>query len=157
MPEIKEGKVLVTTREFMYNPLMNRKQFLVEVSHPRWCGTVPTKSIRKKLASMYKIADDNCISVFGMNTHFGGGKTTGFGIIYDDLASAKRIEPRYRLIRMGLATKPIKSRKSQKERKNRAKKVGAVRNIVDTVLTLLSPPQFRGTKKSKAADAPKKK
>jgi len=31
---------------------------------------------------------------------FGGGKSTGFGLIYDTLESAKKFEPKYRLIRV---------------------------------------------------------
>ncbi|KAJ7071016.1 ribosomal protein L23/L15e core domain-containing protein [Mycena amicta] len=71
--------------------------------------------------------------------NFGGGRSTGFALIYDDEASQKKFEPKYRLRRAGLLAKGDKaSRKLRKERKNRAKK-------------------FRGTKKSKAAEAPKKK
>lgn len=33
---------------------------------------------------------------------FGGGKSTGFGLIYDTLDSAKKFEPKYRLIRVSL-------------------------------------------------------
>ncbi len=32
---------------------------------------------------------------------FGGGKSTGFGLIYDTVDSAKKFEPKYRLIRVG--------------------------------------------------------
>lgn len=31
---------------------------------------------------------------------FGGGKSTGFGLIYDNLDSAKKFEPKYRLVRV---------------------------------------------------------
>lgn len=31
---------------------------------------------------------------------FGGGKSTGFGLIYDDVKAAKQFEPKYRLIRV---------------------------------------------------------
>ena len=31
---------------------------------------------------------------------FGGGKSTGFGLIYDTIDSAKKFEPKYRLIRV---------------------------------------------------------
>ena len=31
---------------------------------------------------------------------FGGGKSTGFGLIYDSLDAAKKFEPKYRLIRV---------------------------------------------------------
>lgn len=58
---------------------------------------------------------------------FGGGKTTGFGLIYDSLESAKKFEPTYRLVRNGLAESVSKSRKQRKERKNRLKKVRGIK------------------------------
>ena len=60
--------------------------------------------------------------MFGFGTHFGGGKTTGFGMIYDSLDYAKKNEPKHRLARHGLYEKKT-SRKQRKERKNRMKKV----------------------------------
>lgn len=79
---------------------------------------------------MYKTTPD-VIFCFGFRTKFGGGKTTGFGLIYDSLDYAKKFEPKYRLIRHGVAEKVQRAgRKQRKERKNRQKKV-------------------RGTKKSK--------
>lgn len=33
---------------------------------------------------------------------FGGGKSTGFGLIYDSLDAAKKFEPRYRLVRVSM-------------------------------------------------------
>lgn len=56
-------------------------------------------------------------------TQFGVGKSTGFGLIYDSMDSAKKYEPKYMLIRNGLAPKVEKSRKQIKERKNRSKKI----------------------------------
>ena len=50
---------------------------------------------------MYKTTPD-VIFVFGFRTHFGGGKTTGFGMIYDPLDYAKKNEPKCRLARHGL-------------------------------------------------------
>lgn len=35
---------------------------------------------------------------------FGGGKSTGFGLIYDSLDVAKKFEPRYRLVRVSLGS-----------------------------------------------------
>jgi len=91
----------------------------------------------EKLAALYK-TDKARVVTFGLRTQFGGGRSTGFALIYDDEASQKKFEPKYRLIRSGLTAKVDKaSRKLRKERKNRAKK-------------------FRGTKKSKAAEPPKK-
>ena len=56
--------------------------------------------LKEKLAKMYEVKDPNCIFVFNFCTHFGGGKSTGFGLIYDNLDSAKKFEPKYRLIRV---------------------------------------------------------
>ena len=39
--------------------------------------------------------------VFGMKTAFGGGRSTGFALMYDNLAAAKKFEPKHRLKRVG--------------------------------------------------------
>jgi ribosomal protein S24E len=57
--------------------------------------------LKEKLAGLYEVKDPNCIFVFKFRTHFGGGKSTGFGLIYDNLEAAKKYEPKYRLIRVG--------------------------------------------------------
>uniref|UniRef100_A0A0D9V546 40S ribosomal protein S24 n=1 Tax=Leersia perrieri TaxID=77586 RepID=A0A0D9V546_9ORYZ len=128
--------VTLRTRKFMTNRLLSRKQFVLEVIHPGRAN-VSKAELKEKLARIYEVKDANCIFVFKFRTHFGGGKSTGFGLIYDNLEAAKKFEPKYRLIRNGLATKVEKSRKQMKERKNRAKKI-------------------RGVKKTKAGDAGKK-
>merc|ERR1711879_30553 len=72
---------------------------------------------------MYKVKDAQAVFLFGFKTQFGGGKSSGFGLIYDNLTVAKKFEPKYRLVRNGLATREASTRKQRKERKNRAKKV----------------------------------
>ncbi|KAM0858216.1 hypothetical protein ACQ4PT_047965 [Festuca glaucescens] len=129
--------VTLRTRKFMTNRLLSRKQFVLEVIHPGRAN-VSKADLKDKLAKIYDVKDSNCIFVFKFRTHFGGGKSTGFGLIYDNLEAAKKFEPKYRLIRNGLATKVEKSRKQIKERKNRTKKI-------------------RGVKKTKAGEAAKKK
>uniref|UniRef100_A0A8C0S2W7 Small ribosomal subunit protein eS24 n=1 Tax=Canis lupus familiaris TaxID=9615 RepID=A0A8C0S2W7_CANLF len=71
--------VTIQTRKFMTNPLLQQKQMVIDVLHPRK-ATVPKTQIREKLAKMYKTTPD-VIFVFGFRTHFGGGKTTGFGTV----------------------------------------------------------------------------
>ena len=61
--------------------------------------------------------------VFGFKTAFGGGKSTGFGLVYDTIEALKKFEPKYRLVRLGLQKKVQRSRKQLKERKNRSKKL----------------------------------
>ncbi|KAI0348017.1 40S ribosomal protein S24 [Trametopsis cervina] len=128
--------VTIRTRKFITNRLLARRQFVVDILHPQRAN-VSKSELSEKIASIYKSEKDRVVT-FGLKTHFGGGRTTGFALIYDDETSQRKFEPKYRLIRSGLATPPPKTnRKLRKERKNRAKKV-------------------RGTKKSKAAEPPKK-
>ncbi|KAG7462417.1 hypothetical protein MATL_G00184630 [Megalops atlanticus] len=116
--------VTVRTRKFMTNRLLQRKQMVVDVLHPGK-ATVPKTEIREKLAKMYKTTPD-VVFVFGFRTQFGGGKTTGFAMVYDSLDYAKKNEPKHRLARHGLYEKKKSSRKQRKERKNRMKKVRGV-------------------------------
>lgn len=67
--------------------------------------------------------DAQLISLFGFRTKFGGGKSTGFCLIYDSAEAAKRFEPKHRLIRNGFVEKKETSRKQIKEAKNRKKKI----------------------------------
>ncbi|CAG2176099.1 unnamed protein product [Oppiella nova] len=121
----------------MTNRLLARRQMVVDVLHPGR-ATVSKTELREKLARMYKTTPD-VVFAFGYKTNFGGGKTTGFALIYDTLDFAKKFEPKYRLVRNGLLTREKTARKQRKERKNRMKKV-------------------RGTKKTKVgAGAAKKK
>lgn len=101
---------------------MARKQFVIDVLHPNRAN-VSKDELRDKLAEVYK-AEKDAVSVFGFRTAFGGGKSTGFGLIYQSVADAKRFEPAYRLVRYGLATKVEKaSRQQRKQKKNRDKKI----------------------------------
>merc|ERR1712216_307028 len=87
---------------------------------------------------MFKSKDES-ISVFGMHSKFGGGRSTGFACIYDDVDSRKKYDTKSMLLRDKLRTvEGKKGRKQLKEMKGRMKKV-------------------RGTAKAKAANASKKK
>ena len=80
---------------------------------------------------MYDVSDNACVSLFGFRTQFGGGKSTGFGLIYDNIDAMKKFEPKHRVIRAGLKEKVTQSRKQIKEKKNRVKKLrGSAKNKV---------------------------
>merc|ERR1719347_391109 len=53
---------------------------------------------------MYKTTADVTFA-FGFHTLFGGNKTIGFALIYDNMDSAKKYEPKYRLARHGVIEK----------------------------------------------------
>jgi len=40
---------------------------------------------------------------FGFRTQYGGGKSTGFALIYDSMDYLKKNEPKYRLARVSVA------------------------------------------------------
>ncbi|EHA98509.1 40S ribosomal protein S24 [Heterocephalus glaber] len=122
--------VTIWTWQFMTNRLLQRKQMVIDVLHPGK-ATVPETETREKVTKMYKTTPDVTFA-FGLRTHFGGGKTTGFGMIYDSLDYVKKNEPKHRLARHGLYEKKKTSRKQRKEHKNRMKKVrGTAKANVD--------------------------
>ncbi|CAH0478668.1 unnamed protein product [Peronospora belbahrii] len=98
--------VTVRTRKFLRNSLLARRQMVVEVIHPGR-PNVPKAELQEKLAKMYKVKDPNTVFLYGFRTQFGGGKSSGFGLV-------------------GLVEKVETSRKQIKEAKNRAKKVRGV-------------------------------
>lgn len=86
----------------MTNRLLSRRQFVVDVLHPGRAN-VSKSEIKDKLASMYNVRDAQSIFVFGFRTQFGGGKSTGFGLIYDDVKAATKFEPKHRYVcRLGM-------------------------------------------------------
>ncbi|WFD26702.1 hypothetical protein MNAN1_001687 [Malassezia nana] len=129
--------ITLRTRKFITNRLLQRKQMVLDVIHPAR-PNVSKSELQEKLGELYKSPKEH-VFVFGMRTHYGGGRSTGFALIYDSKEALEKFEPTYRLVRNGLAPKVEKpSRKLRKERKNRAKK-------------------FRGTKKTKGSAEGKKK
>ena len=84
--------------KFITNRLLARRQFIVDVLHPSR-PNVPKNDLSEKLAALYK-TDKARVITFGFKTHFGGGRSTGFALIYDDEESQKKFEPRYRLVRV---------------------------------------------------------
>merc|ERR1712157_501168 len=110
--------VTIRTRKYMTNRLLQRRQMVVDVIHPGK-ATVSKVAICEKLAEMYKTTPDVIIA-FGFKTQFGGGKTSGFALVYDTLDYCKKFEPRFRLVRHKLAE--AKSKPSRKQRKEKKKK-----------------------------------
>merc|ERR1712241_691250 len=87
--KMSEGTITVRTRKYMTNRLLARRQMVVDVLHPNRPSLAKT-DIREKLAKMYKCTPDR-VFAFGFRTNFGGGKSTGFALIYDTMDLAKKI------------------------------------------------------------------
>ncbi|KAJ6224604.1 hypothetical protein RDWZM_003149 [Blomia tropicalis] len=116
-----EQTCTIRTRKYLTNRLLFRRQMIVDIIHGNR-PTISKQEVREKVAKMYKTTPD-LVFCFGFRTQFGGGKTTGFALIYDTLEYAKKFEPKYRLVRNGLLTRAKGARKQRKERKNRMKRV----------------------------------
>merc|ERR1712227_347151 len=80
-PTMSDSQVTLRTRKFIRNPLLGRKQMVVDVLHPNR-PNVSKDELRQKLSELYKSEKDQ-VSVFGFRTQYGGGKSTGFALIYD--------------------------------------------------------------------------
>jgi small subunit ribosomal protein S24e len=120
-----KSAVQIRTRKFMRNVLLHRRQFVIDVIHPGRAN-VPIAELQEKLKEMYKVSAASLVNVFGFRTAFGGGRSSGFALIYDDEESQRKFEPKYRLARVGLVKGREGSRKQIKEKKNRDKKVWGV-------------------------------
>jgi ribosomal protein S24E len=83
-----------------------------DVLHPNRAN-VSKDELREKLAELYKANKDQ-VSVFGFRTQYGGGKSTGFALVYDSHEALKKFEPHYRLVRIGAATKIEKASRQQR-------------------------------------------
>ncbi|POS76685.1 40S ribosomal protein S24 [Diaporthe helianthi] len=135
---MSDSSITIRTRRFIRNPLLGRVCiFPTDILHPGHAG-IAKSDLSERLAQLYKASKEQ-VSVFGLRTHFGGGKTSGFALVYDSVEALKKFEPRHRLVRVGLAVKPERaSRQQRKQRKNRMK-------------------TLRGTAKVKGAKAKKDK
>lgn len=82
----------------MTNRLLQRRQFVLDVLHPAR-DKVPKVELNEKLATQFK-TDAKRVVTFGFKTQFGGGRSTGFALIYDSEEAQRKFEPRYRLVRV---------------------------------------------------------
>merc|ERR1719506_2139201 len=137
-----KGTITIRPRKFLTNRLLQRRQMILDVHHPRMA--TPDKDTLKNMIAEYLSkakghkASAEATVLFGMKTKFGGDRSTCFALAYDSVDAAKKHEPKHRLIRSGHEEAPALKTglKQRKEKKNREKK-------------------FRGTKKEKRVRAAK--
>lgn len=90
-----EAKFVLYVRKMMVNPLMHRKQCQIEVIHPE-LGGVSKAQLVEKLAKQFKVKED-CISVYGLKAAFGGGRSSGFALIYNSSDLLKKYDSKKQL------------------------------------------------------------
>jgi ribosomal protein S24E len=63
--------------------------------HPEQ-GSISKEVIKAKLAKTLKVKED-CITIFGVKAVFGGGRSTGFALIYDSFDMKKKYDSKKQL------------------------------------------------------------
>ena len=91
--------------------------------HPK-SACLKLEEIKVELASKFACNADG-ISLFDFFTKFGGGRTTGFALLYDSKDLKIKYEPKYRLRREELidAKDVTKTRKTKKNLKIKTRKL----------------------------------
>ena len=111
-------------RKYIVNKLLDRKQFVVDLTHPG--AAAPSRDEIKDLIAKELKANKEFIVVFGLTTKFGGGRTTGFALVYDNKDAMMKVEPLFRLVKAGLQQKSKQTRRMRKNaRKQKVKVWGA--------------------------------
>ncbi|MEL6702618.1 MAG: hypothetical protein AAFO58_13210 [Pseudomonadota bacterium] len=119
-------EIVIRARKFIANPLLARRQFVLDIYHPQ-SASVSRVQLRKLVAAKFGCPEQQVVT-FGLKTKFGGGKSSGFGLIYDSVDQLMKYESKVRLVRNGLA-EPVKKkgRRLKKEEKNKRKKIFGVK------------------------------
>merc|ERR1740130_679216 len=104
----EKEQFILYARKMINNPLLKRKQLVVELIHPDQ-GSVSKAAIKSKLEAMFKVKPE-AISVFGLHSKFGGGRSSGFACIYDDVDARKKCDTKSMLLRDKLREVPPKPR-----------------------------------------------
>ena len=115
------SKVTLRVRQFVTNKLLDRKQFVVDLSHPG--DRAPSRDEIKDQVSSRLHANKDLIVIFGLKTHFGGGRTTGFGLVYDTKDALMKSEPTHRLVKAGLKEKAKSTRRARKTQRLQKMKI----------------------------------
>ena len=112
--------ITIKTRRLRANKLLARKELLLDVYH-EGKPNVSQKELKELIAAKYKWDIKNLV-LFGFKTAFGGNRSTGFCLAYDNQQYLVKYEPNYRLRRVGALPKRNPKRKSEKELKRKIKK-----------------------------------
>merc|ERR1711877_47005 len=104
------------------NPMLGRKQMAVELLHPDMAG-LKKSEIKASIAKKFKASEDR-IAVFGVKPKFGGGRSSGFVTVYDDVDARIKYDTKTNLNRDKVGERPARTaRKMAKELKGKRKRV----------------------------------
>lgn len=90
--------ITIRARRRQINKLLSRKEIVLDVFH-EGLANVSHKDIKELVIQKFK-ADPKNVILFGFRTAFGGGRSTGFVLIYDNPQYLLKYEPNFRLRRL---------------------------------------------------------
>ncbi len=124
LPEgVEPGKIIYKIAEDRKNPLLRRRELIVEIWHIG-LPTPPRLEVRQKIAEMLGVEVDR-VFVRHIYTEFGWGKSKVEVHVYDDPAFGKLIEPLYIQLRnmpkeeADKIREEIRQKKAQKKKKKK--------------------------------------
>ena len=112
--------ITIKTRRLRVNKLLARRELLLDVYH-EGKPNVSQKDLRELIAAKYSWEPKNIV-LFGFRTAFGGNRSSGFALAYDNQQYLVKYEHTYRLRRLAIVPKRNPKRKSEKELKRKIKK-----------------------------------
>jgi small subunit ribosomal protein S24e len=118
-----EGRVIYKFSKVRQNRLLNRVQMCVDVFHPS-VAKIPNESIREYMRSHFKKPH---VSVFGVKKYYGGSRTRGYCVIYDNEESMKKYEPNFRSKRVALEKLSPAEKKKASGGKKEGRKIRKVK------------------------------
>lgn len=116
-------KLLARFTKIKNNRLLNRVQMVVDVFHPPE-QNVTKDQIKECIKNKFK---KNFVSLINVQKVFGGGRTKGYALVYDNEESMKKVEPERRLKRVEREHLPPKERKKSSKGKKEGRKVQKVK------------------------------
>jgi small subunit ribosomal protein S24e len=102
--------ITIKTRTLRVNKVLARKELLLDVYH-EGKPNVSQKELRELISSKYGWEGKNIV-LFGFRTAFGGNRSTGFCLAYDNQQVLVKYEPNYRLRRLTVLPKRNPKRKA---------------------------------------------
>jgi small subunit ribosomal protein S24e len=104
--------ITIKTRTLRVNKVLARKELLLDVYH-EGKPNVSQKDLKDLISAKYGWDIKNIV-LFGFKTAFGGNRSTGFCLAYDNQQYLVKYEPNYRLRRVAILPKRNPKRKSEK-------------------------------------------
>ncbi|KAL9646166.1 hypothetical protein ABK040_008043 [Willaertia magna] len=112
-----KSKICIKIRKLVFNTLLDRKQLVIDILHPNQ-QNLSKKELKEKISIIYKVSDLETIFLSNCKSNFGGGKSTVFCKIYNNISNAMKMEPYFRLKRNKVKQLTIKRKAPRQHRKH---------------------------------------